>query len=103
MIFTVLLAILVILLLIYRLYQQKELFSQLTWWERIYSTFLYVGLFVGMVYGYSVVKKWMRNIVHFEIIEFLVLLVYTGIAVWIIATILEKLLPKKIIEAIIKK
>ena len=97
------LVILVFLLIIYRLYQQREVIRQLTWWEGIYSTVLYVGLFMAMIYGYSIVKKWFSGIFENEIIELVVLFSYTGITIWIIVSILGKLLPEKIIQAIFKE
>lgn len=92
-------------LFIYRLYQYKEIIYKLSWWERIYSSVLYVGLFIAAGFGYVWLKGWLQQLEIFQhaIMELTVLLCYVGIFVWVAVNILERLLPQKIIQAVYEK
>jgi len=102
MVFTALLIVMVLLIGIYRFNQYRDIIRQLTWWERIYSAILYIGLFVGMIYGYSIVQKSTVDMMQHAFFEVIVLFGYTGVSVLVVIAILERLLPEKMIQAINK-
>ncbi|ASV66990.1 hypothetical protein MKX67_03910 [Cytobacillus sp. FSL W7-1323] len=94
----ILLLFILTVVIIGRLYKAKEVIRKLSWWERIYTVILYVGLFGGLIIGMSELKDWVRQFDLIWIYEFSIQLILLLIGIWIVTSILSRLLPEGIMK-----
>ncbi|AWE07806.1 hypothetical protein DCE79_10605 [Lysinibacillus sp. 2017] len=89
---------LVIVLIIWRIKQKKELFAKLSFGEKIYTSLIYV---MSLFIIFWTASKLLTAIKTFELnglIETFIFLIILAFGLWLIVTIWSKILPKKVLE-----
>jgi len=94
----VLLTVFILWLAFWHHRQKKELFSQLSWGMRIYTSLVYlISLFI-IFFGGTTLLRLIKTFELNGLIETFVFLIALAIELWIIETIWTIILPKKVLE-----
>lgn len=94
----VLLLFILTVVIIGKLYKAKEVIRKLSWWERFYTVLLYVGLFGGLIIGLSELMDLVRKFDLIWIYHYSIQLILFLIGMWIVTSILSRLLPEEIMK-----
>lgn len=93
----------IILLLVIQIFRKREIIKQLTRKERYLALTSYCGLFTLMIIGYHFLDKWIMLLDVTKFIRSVVFFVYCVITVCLIAVLLERMLPKKLLSVLLKQ
>lgn len=93
----------IVLLLVIQMVRKRAIIRQLTLKERFIALLSYCGLFAVMIIGYHFLDNWILGSDLSNFIRCVIFFVYCFIVVCLIAVLLERLLPKKLLHAFIKR
>lgn len=92
----------IVLILVIQIVRKRAIIKQLTRKERYLALASYCGLFTIMIIGYHFLDKWIMILDVTQFIRSVIFFVYCFITVCLIAVLLERMLPKKLLSALIK-
>lgn len=93
----------IVLLLMIQIIRKRAIIRQLTPKERAIALLSSCSLFAVMIVGYHFLDKWVQVVGVSSFIRCVVFFVYCFIVVCVIAVLLERMLPKKLLYAFIKR
>lgn len=93
----------IVLLLMIQIIRKRAIIRQLTPKERVIALLSSCSLFVVMIVGYHFLDRWVQFAGISYFIRVIVFFVYCFVVICVIAVLLEKMLPKKLLYAFIKR
>jgi hypothetical protein len=93
----------IVLLLMIQIIRKRAIIRQLTPKERIIALLSSCSLFAVMIIGYHFLDRWVQIVGVSDFIRGVVFFVYCFIVICVIAVLLEKMLPKKLLYALINR